>query len=254
VNFCGGLIHNERFYLTTSKGVEPPPRNFWGFLIYRIMIGIYKITSPTGKIYIGQSVNILRRFSVYKRNNESKKQPRLYGSFKKYGVNNHSFEIIENCDVSELCKRERYWQDFYDVIGKNGLNACLQKSDDKNYVTSIEVRKKISDSAKGRKHSKETKEKLSNKHKGKKLAKEHIDKIVSKLKGRKGHNKKATQETKELCRVNATKHKSKLVIDTNTGVFYQSAKEASDLLKIKHSTLRCWLNGTNKNQSSLIYC
>lgn len=218
------------------------------------MIGIYKITSPTSKIYIGQSVNILRRFSVHKRNNNIKKQPRLYGSFAKYGVENHSFEIIELCEVNQLCERERYWQDFYNAIGVNGLNCCLQKTNDKNYVTSYEVRKKISDLAKGRKHTDETKLKLSVKHKGKKLSKEHVEKIVLKLKGRKGHSKKATQETKDLCRLKASKHKSKIVIDKNTGVFYESAKEASDMLKIKHSTLRCWLNGTNKNQSSLTYC
>ena len=33
------------------------------------MIGIYKITNPKGKIYIGQSINIENRFKVYKRYN-----------------------------------------------------------------------------------------------------------------------------------------------------------------------------------------
>ncbi len=31
------------------------------------MIGIYKITNPEGKIYIGQSIDIDRRFKEYKR-------------------------------------------------------------------------------------------------------------------------------------------------------------------------------------------
>ena len=31
------------------------------------MIGIYKITSPNGKIYIGQSINIDRRFKSYRK-------------------------------------------------------------------------------------------------------------------------------------------------------------------------------------------
>ncbi len=31
------------------------------------MIGIYKITSPTGRIYIGQSTNMEKRFVSYKK-------------------------------------------------------------------------------------------------------------------------------------------------------------------------------------------
>lgn len=32
------------------------------------MIGIYKITSPSGKVYIGQSVNIKERFKSHLKN------------------------------------------------------------------------------------------------------------------------------------------------------------------------------------------
>ena len=60
------------------------------------MIGIYKITSPTNRIYVGQSLDIEGRFNAYK-NLYSKilKQPRIYNSIKKYGAENHKFEIIE---------------------------------------------------------------------------------------------------------------------------------------------------------------
>ena len=62
------------------------------------MIGIYKITSPSNKVYIGQSVNIQKRFRDYKSLKRSiKQQPRLYNSFVKYGVNNHLFEILSEC-------------------------------------------------------------------------------------------------------------------------------------------------------------
>lgn len=64
------------------------------------MIGIYKITSLSDRIYIGQSTNINKRLNSYKSSLcNSKKQTRLYNSFKKYGVKNHSFEILEVCDV-----------------------------------------------------------------------------------------------------------------------------------------------------------
>ena len=216
------------------------------------MIGIYKITSPTKRIYIGQSINIERRFSTYKRNNPINKQPRLYGSFKKYGIENHKFEIVCECDISELNNRERYWQDYFNVL-EIGLNCCLTKTNNLDYIISTETRKKISIKATGRKHTLQTKNKLSIAHSGKKLSEEHRLKLVSKLTGRKGHSKKATEETKKLCSKNATKHLSKIVLCLNNGIFYESAKEVSDIFKIKHSTLRGWLNGSAINKTSFIY-
>ena len=57
------------------------------------MVGIYKITNPSGKIYIGQSVNIDNRISSYK-NLKCKNQTKLYRSLLKYTFENHIFEIL----------------------------------------------------------------------------------------------------------------------------------------------------------------
>jgi hypothetical protein len=88
-----------------------------------IIIGIYKITSPSNKIYIGQSLNIKRRFKHYSNLNGIKSQSKIYHSLKKYGYENHIFEIIEECSVDELNVREEYWIRLYQshVIG---LNIC----------------------------------------------------------------------------------------------------------------------------------
>lgn len=217
------------------------------------MIGIYKITSPTKKVYIGQSINIERRFSTYKRNNPINKQPRLYGSFKKYGIENHKFEIVCECEIFELNEKERYYQDLFSATCKNSLNCVLQQTKKLDYFSSLETRKKISKKAKGRKHTIETKLKLSLAHTGKKLSSKHKEKLRIKLTGRKGHSKKASQETKEKCRLNSTKHLSKIVLDFHTGVFYESAKEVSDLYNYKQSTFRCKLNGSNPNNTQFSY-
>jgi len=217
------------------------------------MIGVYKITSPNGKTYIGQSINIKRRFSTYRLNKTNNRQPRLYGSFKKYGVENHIFEIIEYCNIEKLNERERYFQELNGATGINSLNCVLQKTDKLDYFTSLETRKKISEKSKGRKHTKETKLKLSLAHSGKKLNSEHKQKIILKLIGRKGHSIPATEVTKQKCKLNSSKHLSKIVLDTQTGVFYNSAKEVSDLYNYKQSTFRCKLNGTNKNNTFFKY-
>ena len=85
--------------------------------------GIYKITNPKGKVYIGQSKDIKKRWYTYKRI-LCKTQPKIYNSLKKYGVNNHTFEIIHTCSIEELDYFEKYFiseYKSYDI--KNGLNC-----------------------------------------------------------------------------------------------------------------------------------
>lgn len=166
----------------------------WGIFI---MIGIYKITSPSKKIYIGQSIDIKSRFSGYKRL-ECKKQTILYRSFKKHGVDNHKFEVLCECNIEELNEKERYYQDLYSATGYNGLNCRLTKSSDKSGENRPESKKRISESKKGvtpwnkgkkglYKTSEETKKKISDSTKGeknhmfgKKLS-EHVKSKITRL-------------------------------------------------------------------------
>lgn len=94
-----------------------------------VICGIYKITSPTGRIYIGQSVDIYRRWLSYFSPKKCKAQVRLYNSLMKYGVENHKFEIIELCDKSELNSREIFWikelKTFSLEYPDTGLNLTL---------------------------------------------------------------------------------------------------------------------------------
>ena len=43
------------------------------------VVGIYKITSPSGKIYIGQSIDIQKRFKHYKQLHNCKNPEKLPG-------------------------------------------------------------------------------------------------------------------------------------------------------------------------------
>lgn len=103
------------------------------------MIGIYKITNPTGKIYIGQSINLEKREDDYMKL-RCDKQPKLYNSLKKYGWEQHIFEIIEKCSLEQLNKREIYWGLYYNVLEENGLNLRLGDARGK---CSEEMKKKI---------------------------------------------------------------------------------------------------------------
>lgn len=62
------------------------------------MVGIYKITSPSKKVYIGQSINIYRRWSSYKLKG-CPKQVKLHSSFLKYGYDSHIFEVSHELPI-----------------------------------------------------------------------------------------------------------------------------------------------------------
>jgi group I intron endonuclease len=192
------------------------------------MIGIYKITSPSGRIYIGQSKNIKQRFITYNCLYNSRKQVLLNRSFLKYGVKNHTFEIKEECNYNLLNFRERYWQEYYNVL-EDGLNLCLVSTKEKKH-----------------KHSKETLKKISNTHKGKKLSKKHIEAIVNSRKGKKltkEHIRKLTTAPKTLS------HRCKPIVNIENGIFYDTIREASESLNLNRNTLKGLLNGSAKYEN-----
>ena len=92
-----------------------------------MITGIYKITNKiNGNAYIGLSVNIKKRWKAHierSRNIHDKEYEKvLYRAFRKYGIENFSFEIIEECPKEKLKEREIYWISYYDTY-KNGYNA-----------------------------------------------------------------------------------------------------------------------------------
>ena len=111
-------------------------------------IGIYKITSPSNRIYVGSSIDIGKRFKDYTCLN-CRSQRKLFLSFKKYGVNTHLFEIIEECGRDVLLERELHYGQIYDVLN-NGLNCKLPKNGEVFISVSNETREKQSSAMKGR--------------------------------------------------------------------------------------------------------
>lgn len=87
-------------------------------------IGIYKITNPKGKVYIGKSKNIEKRFKSYYKMQHCHQQIKLFNSLKKYGPENHIFEIVEECFVDQLNEKEKYYIKFYNSLD-NGLNLTI---------------------------------------------------------------------------------------------------------------------------------
>ena len=78
------------------------------------MIGIYKITNNINQhCYIGQSRDIQTRWNNEKiasnnKNDKSYNYP-LSRAFRKYGIQNFTFSILEECQIEELNEKEHYW-------------------------------------------------------------------------------------------------------------------------------------------------
>lgn len=230
------------------------------------MIGIYKITSPSGKIYIGQSIDIERRKKQYIRGKLGT-QFRLDRSFKKYGFEKHKFTILILCEEYELNEYEFYYQNLYECIGPNGLNCVIHDVKNKTVQSCSDSKKRKSESKKGSK----------NPFYGKKFSKEHREKISKANKGRVSPNKGGTisQERKDKIKLNNSKYwlgkkyseeriqkmsdesvARKLVLNFDTGIFFDSVKDAAFSHCINYNSLMGMINPnkkTHRNKTSLYY-
>lgn len=81
-----------------------------------IHTGIYKITNLTNqKIYIGQAVNLADRWKEHIKCGLGIDTPNniLYKAMMKDGVENFTFEVLEECERDQLNDREKYYISFY---------------------------------------------------------------------------------------------------------------------------------------------
>lgn len=101
---------------------------------------IYRLLSPSGKSYVGQSIDFNRRLIEHK-NYKKKSLPKLYQAIKKYGIENFSIEILEICEPELLNEREVYWINHYDSCN-NGYNCTT--GGQSFFKRSKETREKLS--------------------------------------------------------------------------------------------------------------
>lgn len=170
------------------------------------MTGIYCITNlVNGKKYIGQSVNIKSRWLQEKNLNGVNRH--LKSAFQKYGLENFSFQVLEECSREDLNRKEQeYIKKFNTTDREAGYNQTTGGDHYKvvNRVPmSEETKRKISEKKKGMKFSEEhknslkiarnkrppmsdeTRKKISQANKGRRISEEQKRKISQANKGKK---------------------------------------------------------------------
>jgi len=135
--------------------------------------GIYLITVQRPGLlpvhYVGQSVCIEKRLVQHTQKLACGSHPnaRMQSCYNKYGGGSFSFDILEECQRSELNRFEQWWLD--EMVGyRRVLNFGV--------VATSGMAK--------RNHSPESKARMSAAHKGKKLSAEHVKKIADKNRGK----------------------------------------------------------------------
>ena len=82
-----------------------------------IKTGIYKITNIDNQMcYIGQAVDIADRWRQHIKRGLGAEAPtrnKLYPAMNAVGVENFTFEILEECSRDKLTEKELFWQKFY---------------------------------------------------------------------------------------------------------------------------------------------
>ena len=126
------------------------------------MIGIYKITNKlNGKVYIGQSINIEKRW----RQHINDPGYNIHNAIKKYGKENFSFEVLLECSVDMLDVWETDMINLYDCVAPKGYNIvpngkgispkcreiCSKRMKENNPMKNPETAKHVAEKMRGRK-------------------------------------------------------------------------------------------------------
>lgn len=84
--------------------------------------GIYYIENLiNNKKYIGKSINIREREKYHFRKLKKNKHVNKYlqNSWNRYGKENFSFSVLEECDIENLNEKEKYWINKLNTANKN---------------------------------------------------------------------------------------------------------------------------------------
>lgn len=119
------------------------------------MVGIYMIiNSIDNKIYIGQSINIKKRFQSHKQKLKSNTHYNIHlqNAWNKYGEDNFYFTILCECEKEKLNELEEYYIFCLDATNLEiGYNVALGGN---SSITSETTKNKLSALNQGEKHPK----------------------------------------------------------------------------------------------------
>lgn len=225
---------------------------------------IYKITNNiNNKIYIGQTIKArpTDRFSQHRylarHSGQEKSISYLHQAMAKYGVDNFSFEIIENIENDKLNEREQYWIAQYNSLVPQGYNLTIggegalghsrpqtleerekrKQSNKQFYIDHPEALQQMSERTKKLWENEEYRRKVTESNK--RFAQEHPD--LNKGQNNPMYGKHHTEEALTKIRAHVVTRKTKIVQlnkDTLEEIqVFDGIKDAEKALGVSHGWL-----------------
>jgi group I intron endonuclease len=158
--------------------------------------GIYKVTNiKNGKVYVGQSIHIFRRFKEHLNSARRGDKSPLYAAIRKHGDEQFVLEVLEECGPHEFDDRECHWMEAigsrhtgYNLLS-GGQNGRIMDAKTREHLSSMIRGRKLSPehveqiraANTGRKHTEEAKAKISAANKGLPRSKETLEKLSTSL-------------------------------------------------------------------------
>lgn len=229
--------------------------------------GIYRITSPTGKVYIGQSRDMDRRHNVDYKYHNCINQRKLYASIKYHGWSNHECivlqELPDDIDSAILDYMEQTIYDWYKELGFDMMNVrkivrggWLGKHDESaidrirkgntGKIVSVETREKLSKIHKGKVMSQETKRKISESKTGSTQPREAVERRRISCTGKKrsaefckaaSERRKGKKMSEDWCKKQSERLKGKP--GNNKGKHWKNKKSDKKRQYKKHELITC---------------
>ena len=172
--------------------------------------------------YVGISAH-----NKYKRANSSVCRSRYWNNI----VNKTDYRVdivMDDLTWEEACEKER---ELIALYGRKdlGLGPLVNRTDGGDGLCGVSV-------------SYQTRLKMSESKLGKKFSKEHRDKII-----------KANTGQVRVSNSGGNNPRARMVIDNNTGIYYDCIKDAAFAIGMKYQTLYAYLNNVCKNKTNMNY-
>lgn len=228
--------------------------------------GVYTITNTVdGKIYVGYSKNMVRRFSGHRSYLNNNKHPNVHlqYAFNKYGADCFRFEVLDYCEEEYMPSFENYWVNML-LTNDSQYGYNIMPTSPNSYPTihSEETRRKMSLLQKGRSAGEKNpmfgrRGELAPAF-GREFSIIERQAISKRMLGVNNpmFGREFTEEHKRKLSESHSMgkhHRAKKVICGVTGEEWECAHLAAIELNIPYSTLRAMLNGFRKNKTNLKY-
>lgn len=151
--------------------------------------GVYVITcTVNGKIYIGSSVNLFKRWNKHRTELRCNchHNKHLQNAWNKYGEHSFTFAVLEECNKELNVEREQHWLDILNPFEERGYNiGSRANAPTSGKSLAANTRAKISIANTGKRRTPEARARMSAAAQKRELTPDHRAKISLTLKNKK---------------------------------------------------------------------